>query len=118
MGRTPVVYAFMLAGLVGCMTHGSYTRVKTAPAKLYPCDLKFFKADSEVGRRFEPVCSISQTPGHGILWDTPGQTEHHRDDAMRRVRQIACSCGADAVIVPMDTSERSTIDALAIRYTD
>lgn len=87
------------------------------PAKLYPCDLAVYASEREVPRRFERLCVISETPGHGVLFDTGSEQTEHRESALRAVRQRACRCGADALIMVVPESPRSTIDAVAIRYT-
>jgi hypothetical protein len=103
--------------MMGC-AYGTSSRLAAAPPKPYPCQLQTFATEADVPRRFVAVCSITEHAGHGILFDTGSEQDARRDAALRGVRQRACACGADAVIMTLPASYRSPIDALAIRYTE
>jgi hypothetical protein len=107
----------LLALSAGCASTG-VQELKTAPAKPDNCVLDTYRAESEVPRPFEALCTIDATPGREAFDDRTVQA------AIEDAKPKACRCGADAIIVSQklapatpEGTQRSTVSLRAIRYT-
>jgi hypothetical protein len=77
--------AVLLVGLgaVGCTT---FTVLKSAPAKLPGCELDVYSDPKEIEKPYEVLCLIE---AHA----------HSTSQALGKVEDDACKCGADAVLM-------------------
>jgi hypothetical protein len=103
--------------LASCASTG-VQELKSAPAKPDNCVLDSYRAESEVPRPFEALCTIDATPGREAFDDRTIQ------GAIEDAKPKACRCGADAIIVTQKEAaatpegvQRSTVTLRAIRYT-
>lgn len=100
--RAFVVAAILTAAGLAEAEHKADVRVlKVAPARAN-CDIGpelVFRSEQEVGRPFEKLCRIDASESEFLaLADLTGA-------AVEKARKLACTCGADALVVTYNSSD-------------
>jgi len=100
--RTPARTPGRLAGLAaaaalfalsGCATTGVVKTGSAAAAKLADCALDIYASRADVKRPFPSVCIVATESGSTLFSDRSDEGR------MQAVREQACACGADAVVI-------------------
>jgi hypothetical protein len=89
------------------------------PAKPDDCPVTIYSSEGEVKQPFETLCLLNARTSSGLF------NNRSLEEATRRLKEAACKCGADAVIVTDLAREtmsswswgRSGAKGIAIRYT-
>jgi hypothetical protein len=105
--------------LSGCASRTAAV-LKQAPPKPKGCQIEVFEQETDVKRPYEKLCLMSETAkGSAAL-----------KKAVERIKEQACLCGADAVVLKgetvgftstfllLNTHRKLTVEATAIRWTD
>lgn len=82
-----------LLALAGCATTGVVRTGSVAAAKPADCSLEIYASRADVPRPFTSVCIVSTESGSTLFSDRSDQGR------MEAVREQACACGADAVVI-------------------
>ena len=98
----------LLLVLLAC-AHGSYTTMVANPPPPRPtgCALDVFDNPAEVGRPFKRVCLISGESGAAATLD----------EAMGAIRENACKCGAQAVLINQVQSQGNRFSGIKLNLT-
>jgi hypothetical protein len=94
--------------LAAC-AHGSYTMLVASRPSPRPtgCSLDVFDSPSEVGRPFKRACLISGESGAAATMD----------EAMGAIRDNACKCGAQAVLMNQVQSQGNRFSGIKLNLT-
>jgi len=76
----------------GCAST-KYAQLKEYPQKPYDCQLDIYTVDNDIIKEYEIVCEIESKTGSTLF---SNKSYKH---AIELGKPIACSCGADAIIV-------------------
>ena len=87
-----VVSAALLA-LAGCATTGVVRTGISETARPADCSLDIYASRADVPRPFASVCIVSTESGSTLFSDRSDEGR------MRAIREQACACGADAVVI-------------------
>ncbi|WP_299409458.1 serine protease [Acaryochloris sp. IP29b_bin.148] len=90
-----------------------------APAKPKKCVIKLYTAETDIKRPFEKLCLLNASTGSTLF------SNKSPEEATKRLKQAACKCGADAIIINDVNREgtsafswgKSTAKGIGIRYT-
>jgi hypothetical protein len=106
-----VVGGALLAVLFGC-GGGSMNMVRvsnvTLPAKPADCQIPVIQKEADVTKPFEKICIVTSEPAKTV------------DATFDGLREAACKCGADAVLVTeiKAQGDKAVVTAAAIRYVN
>lgn len=82
-----------LSVLTGCATTGVVKTGAAAAARPADCALDVYASRADVPRPFASVCIVSTESGSTLFNDRSDEGR------MQAVREQACACGADAVVI-------------------
>jgi hypothetical protein len=106
-----VVGSALLAVFFGC-GGGSMNMVRvsnvTLPAKPADCQIPVIQKEADVTKPFEKICIVTSEPAKTV------------DATFDGLREAACKCGADAVLVTeiKAQGDKAVVTAAAIRYVN